>query len=66
MLLPGRQDVAAQHERGGRLREGAEHAAEMGPKGSEHNKNAGRPTNILAGTCKVRPVHYITLHTTRM
>ena len=61
MLLPGRQDGAAEHERGGRLPKGAEDAAEMGPEGSKHHKNTGRPPNILSGTCK--QVQYTTLHT---
>jgi hypothetical protein len=63
MLLPGRQDGAAEHERGGCLPKGPEYAAEMGPEGNKHHKNTGRPPNILTGTCKVRyGTVYITLH----
>jgi hypothetical protein len=49
MLLPGRQEAAAGHERRGRLPKGDEHVAGMGSEGSRRDENTGRSTDIL--TC---------------
>jgi hypothetical protein len=50
MLLPGRQEAAAGHERRGRLPKSDGHVAEMGSEGSRRDENAGRSTDILTGT----------------
>ncbi|CAL5085133.1 unnamed protein product [Urochloa decumbens] len=50
MLLPGRQETAAEHERRGCLPKGDGHTAEMGPEGSERHKNTGGAPNVLTGT----------------
>ena len=53
VLLPGRQEAAAEHERRGRLPKGDGHTAEMGPEGSERRQNTGGAPDVLAGTRKV-------------
>ena len=53
MLLPGRQEAAAEHERRGGLPKGDGHTAEMGPEGSERRQNTGGAPDVLAGARKV-------------